>query len=229
MRDDRVRAALERLADPPERDRFFDELWEKAEANARRAARRWRRTSLVFAGVVVAASTAAGVLALGRANGPALVDRTLSCPSPNLANLVLVFAYLERTHALGYGNNRRPPEWGAVGATAEAVAYAAVGPTFKSGYTFDLVHCRPVPAIPLNHVGLPPPATFEGTDGEGNGWNCRAGRTFAVRLHATLTQSGRAVAVTLAIRSLTRARPVAYVEWTPTRFRAWLGPECTYG
>src|ERR1700686_1197489 len=108
MRDDQIREALERLPVPPEPPAFFNELWEKAGANDRRAVRRWRRASIAFATLAVAAATAAGVFAVGRAGGARIVDRTISCPTPTISHAVYVGASVKRINPIGIGTNRLP-------------------------------------------------------------------------------------------------------------------------
>jgi len=78
MRDERIHAALERLPDPAEGERFFEELWARADV-ADRAARRNARVLLVAAvAAVVVGAAAAGVLAF-RKTQPTLADRTVRC------------------------------------------------------------------------------------------------------------------------------------------------------
>src|SRR6478672_7906536 len=55
---------------PPERDRFFEDFWRAAEAEQRKAVRRWRRVAIAFAAIAVAATATA-----------ATVDQTWSCPA----------------------------------------------------------------------------------------------------------------------------------------------------
>ena len=45
-------------------------------------------------------------------------------------------------------------------------------------------------------------------------------------MRVTLAKNGLPVSAKLAIRSGKKLRPVAYVDWTPTRVRAWLAPGC---
>src|SRR2546421_534048 len=78
-----VSVDLSSLTAPPPRPGFRDELWERAEAAERRAARRWRATAFVAIAGALVATSAAGVLAVR--GGPAFTgtyDRTMSCPVP---------------------------------------------------------------------------------------------------------------------------------------------------
>lgn len=234
MRDDRVRSSLEQLLVPPEQPTFFDRFWQRTEVADRRAARRWRRTSIALAALLVTAGTAAGVLAVGNAGGATLVDRTISCR----AVTDLDSATLE----LG-AQIRLPPRYAGGGVVAQPGSiYAgfpqrtwaaaardvfANGQTFTSGYYYDGSNCKDVRAIPLVRSGLPSLGTFSKAGNSEFSESCDVARDslVTVRLRVSLSR-GTPTAARLAIRAGLRQRPVAYVDWTPTVIRAWVAPGC---
>jgi hypothetical protein len=238
MRDERVRAALERLPAAPERHRFFEELWERIDATERAAARRWRAAALVAVTVAIAGTAAAGVLAFGRAGG-ATVDRTLSCPVPQ--RKLVLFAHVKgpsifvRQAAYPHGKLVPRPALVELDAgryaaanmgitqvyeTTLAGAYAGASITQRAGYTLDGSVCRAAAAIPFTPGGLHPAGVFTGTQAAGVYKECPTGLLATFRMRVTLAKSGLPVAAKLIVRG------VAYVDWTPTRIRAWLAPSC---
>lgn len=77
--DENRRKALENLAVPPERARFFEELRERIHEHDRAMARRWRIVSLVLAVMLLAVFASATVLAETRNSSTTTIERTLSC------------------------------------------------------------------------------------------------------------------------------------------------------
>jgi hypothetical protein len=235
MRDERVRASLERVPVPAERSRFLDELWQKAEAGERRAARRWRRTSVVLAVIIVAAGTAAGVLAVGRAGGAKVVDRTIGCRVvTNLDSGTLELAAQVRLppRYAGGGVISQP---GSVTASSPQLLYAAAssnifanGRTAKSGYYFDESICQNAHAIPFVHTGLSSLGDFSRAGQTEFSEACDVARNsmVTVRLRVVLDSAGAPTAARLAIRAGRRQRPAAFVDWTPAAVRAWVAPGC---
>jgi hypothetical protein len=228
MRDVRVRAVLERLPVPPERAEFFEELWEKAEANERCAARRWRRTSLVFAVLVVAATTTAGVLAFGRATGATVIDRTIQCQTPNISHALYVGASVRRALPRTVPGATFPANAGGVGVEdISGIVLAGAGSLGKGGYTLDLnPPCRSARPLSFSQAGLPGPTTWQGTGGESSAWHCTLGAFATIRLRVTLDKARQPVAAALELATGAKARPAAYIDWTPTLVRAWVAPSC---
>ena len=239
MRDDRVRAALERMAPPTESPDFFARLWLRVEAAERRTVRRWRMLAVVAAVAAIAGTAAASVLAIGRSSG-AVVDRTLTCPAPR-GGLDL-FAH-EKTPSLyvyeaaAPGNRRLIPHPALVELdaarsvlvnagvtqvvqTTYAGAYAGTALTQKSGYTLDGSVCRAAPPIDFGSSGLNPARG-------GVYRECTAGSPVTFRARIVLSRAGLPVAAKLMLRGGgKRARSIAYIDWTPTRVRAWLAQGC---
>ena len=89
---------LDRLAAPPARTGFHDELWDRVEAAERAATRRWRRTSIALAVIAIGAIATATSLAaaLNTGSGRSVVDRTYSCVALSSGALptVLIAAYV---------------------------------------------------------------------------------------------------------------------------------------
>lgn len=235
MADQRVRALLERLAVPPQREGFFESFWVRAESDARRAARRWRFATVAVSAVALAAATSAGVLALGR-GGSTVVDRTLSCPVPDAGgvNVLQLVARLSGSPGYTLNGNTLP-----LPATVEldqgrtmfisqgkpyivATAYAGASPSLRDGYTFDTSVCAPAKPIPLSSTGLPAPWVYRGAHGGDITRACWLASRITVRLWVRLDSKHRPLSAILALRSGAKQRPVALVRWTPTLMRAWV-------
>ncbi len=218
MRDDRIRHSLERLPVPPEAPSFFDGLWREAEASERRAARRWRRTSIALSVIVITAGTAAGVFAVGRAGGETVVDQTLSCPVPGIADALDVGVRVKwpMQHGppgVGIGSNVAP---GVTFVGFPRYVLHANTVTYLSGAILDRTHCRTAPRqIPLSHAGLRAQWVLQNNRRWVNvGWSCSMTGFASIRLRATLGKSGSVTAAQLALSSGGKLR--AYIDWTPT-------------
>lgn len=240
MSDRKVRDELERLPIPEEPPDFFDELWLKAEQQERQAARRWRRIGVALITLVVTAGTGAGVFAVGRGSGVTVVDRTIACR---------VITNLDSGSIRIGSQVRLPPDhvnggvfyqpgslWVAGNAGAQPdLTYAAVSPnlviatkTVKGGYYLDRTICKKAAAIPLAPSGLPSLGTFSRAGNTGFDESCDVAKDSLVTVRMRVTESSANVptAAVLAIRSGDRQRPTAFVDWTPTRVRAWMAPGC---
>jgi hypothetical protein len=165
------------------------------------------------------------------------LDRTLSCPVPQHGgvNLLYLFARIKGEPPTRMYFWKLPnPATLEVDAARQlylvrntqhvlATTYAGASPTMKDGYTFDDSACRNTRPIPLARAGLPTFGVFNGKHGAyGLAQDCWLAPVATVRMRVTFGRSGRPVAARLALRSGSRLRPVAYVEWTPTRVRAWI-------
>ncbi|HWX09362.1 MAG TPA: hypothetical protein VNY33_05240, partial [Gaiellaceae bacterium] len=110
--------------------------------------------------------------------------------------------------------------------TTYAGAYAGAALTQKAGYTLDGSVCRTAKQIPFAPAGLRAAGVFTGAQGAGVARECPIGDPATFRMRVTLAKSGLPVAAKLALRGGKRLRPVAYVDWTPTRVKVWLAPGC---
>ena len=240
-----LRAMLERLVAPPARSGFHEELWDRIEARERAAARFWRTVAVAAFAVAAAAVSAAGVLAFGSGSAT-VVDRTLSCPvAPN--GQIALFAHVKgpsiRVHEASVPSGKLVPRPALVELdtgrgvivngglvqivqTTLAGAYAGESLTAKAGYTLDGGECSSVKAIPLASSGLRSAGVFTGGGAAGVYRECSVAQPATFRMRVTLAKNGLPVAVKLAVRSGKKLRPVAYVDWTPKRVRAWLAPSC---
>lgn len=233
MSDPRVREALERLPVPEERSGFFDDLWLKAEQEEREAARRWRRIAVALIALVVSAGTAAGVFAVGRGASATVADRTIACRV--ITNLDSGSIYigsevrLPPDHVNGGISYEPGSLWVAGNAGAQPeLTYVQVSKLVKGGYSFDGTICKKAATIPLARSGLPSLGTFSRGGNTRFDESCDVAKDslVTVRMRVTESSANTPTAALVAIRSGPRQRPTAFVEWTPTRVRAWLAAGC---
>jgi hypothetical protein len=222
---------LEDLVAPPPRERFREELWERAQQQDRRIARRWRALAIVAMVVAAGALGTAGVLAFG--SGPAVAngtyDRTASCPVP-IQGGVPAFQLWGGTHARAHYNGA----WHAI--PAQVAVYTGLGSTNQlaavaeapGGFGFPSTASVTVARAPLTQAGLPAAEVFVKGDGlgSGNGMTCLSGSRITIRIHATLDSTNTPVAAKVAIRTGKKARSIAYLDWTPKRLVAYVSPDC---
>lgn len=194
--------------------------------------------ALVATPAAIAAASAAGVLAVDRGSGGTVVDRTISCP---------VITQLDSgSIGLGAGvkgppvsdNGGTVPNPGYVGVGQEELAYAATstlksifvspGRTVKSGYFFNTTACKSAPAIPLARSALPSLGVFSHAGNTQLAESClvAANSLATVRMRVTLSAFGVPVAAQVAVRAGKRQRPLAFIDWTPTRFTAFASAAC---
>jgi hypothetical protein len=175
-----------------------------------------------------------------------VVDRTLACSvAPN--GEIALFAHVKgptiRVHEAGNPAGRLVPHpalveldtgrsvilnggiYQVVQATLAGV-YSGASLTAKAGYTLGGSGCLGAQTIPLGAAGLRSGGSFSGGGAAGVYRECSAAQPVTVRLRATLAKNGLPVVAKLAIRGGKKRRPIAYVEWTPKRVRAWLAPSC---
>lgn len=234
-----VRSGVERLVAPPARAGFHEEMWEKIEKRERASARRWRIAAISAATVAAAATSAAGVLAV-TGGGATVVDRTLACTvAPN--GQVALFAHVKgptiRVHEAGNPAGRRVPHPALIELdtgravilnggiyqvvqTTLAGVYSSASLTAKAGYTLGGSGCLAAKTIPLAPSGL------RSAGASGIYRECLVAQPATVRMRATLGKNGLPVSAKLAMRGGKKHQPVAYVEWTPKKVRAWLAPGC---
>jgi hypothetical protein len=233
----------QRIADhlrAPERPDFFDELWERAEADARRSAKRWRAAAIALAALAVAAVSAAAVVAArtdagAGATGLKIVDRTLVCGlKTDLGSGLRVFARLDEPKVpAGVGVT---PAGGVrlsgIGVFAvasrqwpEVLPNGKIG-QMKGGYGFDATVCQPTGPIPLAASGLPRVGVFTHATTDFVRLFCPyASAPMFVRMRVTV-RDGVPKAAQLAVRVGAHRRPVAFIDWTTKRFTAYGSNGC---
>lgn len=247
-----LRSELEKLQAPQPRPGFHDSLRQRIESEQRASSRFWRTVAIAAVVVALAASTAASVLAFG-AGSPTVVDRTLACPLA-LNDQIDLFAHVKgpamripgawiKVHNRSVRTTKVVPRPALVeldtgrsvlinGGVSEiaqttlAGAYAGSSLTAKAGYTLDGSDCKAAKSIPLSPNGLRSAGVFTGSGAAGIYRACDLAQPATFRMRLTLAKSGLPVAAKLAIRSGKKLRPIAYVDWTPTRIRSWLAPGC---
>ena len=228
---------LDRLAAPPARPGFREELWERVEAAERAATRRWRRLSVALA--VVAAFAVAGATALAAtlvsSKSPSAIDKTLSCTTSLQGQrpVIWVQANLKsRLIPVSSVDVLTNPAANSVVAgqqtqQSQQLAVAAA----KDGIGIDDVTCVPsTRRVPLARSGLHAAPTIT-TTFIGSLWqSCvlanrpRADRAL-LHVHVTLS-GGIPTNAELAVRNEVTNAPVAYVVWTPTRVVSYFAATC---
>lgn len=228
-----LRDALERLADqaPPPRDRFDEELWERVRAGERAARRRWRVATVAAATVAAAAVGATAVFALRGAPAGTTVDRTISCR--------MTTALSSATVGVGAGVTEPGPDGDAfAGVSNGQLTFAGAGKSIlpatgeklvTRGYYLDRTVCSGSRAkVPLAPSGLRSLGVFSRAGNAQMGEDCSVASNSAVtiRLRVVLSKPGVPVSAQLAVRGGKHPHPLAFVSWTPKRFRAYVAPGC---
>lgn len=236
-----LRNALERLVAlaPTRRGDFNDELWRRIRASERSAAHRWRAVALGAIAAAIAAGSAVGVLAMGRASGGTIIDRTVSCRLPTALGGTR-FAFGGRVdEPTVQQNGKTYPQPGGIGVSngfqpehtyvaASKLIYSGT-PTRveKDGYLFDTDYCRSTQPIPFTHAGLASLGVFSRAGNAELERQCFVGASpVTIRLRVTLAKAGTPVSAQLAIRAGKTQHSVAFVDWTPTRFTAFASSSC---
>lgn len=160
----------------------------------------------------------------GRAQSTAVrttIDRTLSCPVPAAAGVhpMYVNAQANQKPKTIPGDSGLQPN--------PATLYVGVSRTpllaFNSGTsdrTLAEDTCASAKQIPFSSKGLPLLGTFRVNDDRSVNRACWIGARVILRIRATLDGSGYPVAVQLKLLT-PRQRALAYIEWRPTRVRAY--------
>lgn len=235
-----LREVLEQLAEqaPPARDRFDEELWERVGVGERATRRRWRVAMVAAATLAIAAVGATGVFALRGTPAGTTIDRTISCR--------LTSTLASASFRIG-ANIKEPPAYAGGGVVAQpgevwvgtdALTYAgaskqltptAGGSPVKTGYyTDDTVCASSRTAVALSHAGLPSLGTFSRAGNTQMSENCSVApnSVLTIRLHVVLSKPGAPASAQLAIRGGKHPHPLAFVNWTPTRFTAYAAAAC---
>lgn len=238
-----LRDALGRIVAPAPSPSFHDGLRDRIQASQRARVRRWRAVALVTTAAAIAAASAVGVLAVGRASGGATtVDRTLSCRLPTVLGGTRFQVYarvdepavhqlgktLPRPGGVGVDNGYQPEHLYA--AASKLIGVEMPGYTInvvKDGYLFDKDYCTSARPIPLARSGLPSLGVFSRAGNVGFNIECNVGAAPpTIRMRVVLAKPGTPVAAQLVVRAGKAQRPVAFVDWTPTRVTAFASPAC---
>ena len=225
---------LDDLVAPPPRERFREELWERAQLQERRVARRWRALAIAATACAAAALGAAGVLAFSRgdsAAGATTYDRTLSCPMAVQGGVPV--ARLSAHARYSFFNNGQ--NFSMVSYTGvmdkNGQGYAGLA-AVKGSYGFAMPSlCTAAKRVPLEPAGLPLYDVYTaGQAGLGamdNGAQCFVGARATMRLHASIGRNDTPVSGRLALWTATnKPHPVAFVQWTAKRVAVYLSDDC---
>lgn len=227
-----LRDVLEQIAAqaPPPRERFDEELWERVRERERSNRARWRVATVVIATVAVAAAGAAGVFALRGTPAGTTTDRTISCRlTTTLASAGLdIGATVTEPGPYGAAS-----VWVGNGQATFAGAGKGIVPrpgTTTSGAYFDESDCTSSHAnVPLSRLGLRSLGVFSNSSRSADmRESCfmASNSSISIRMRVVLSRPGVASFAQLAIRGGKRPHPIAFVSWTPTRFRAYVAPGC---
>ena len=228
-----LREVLEQLAGqaPRSGDRFDEELWERVHASERRTRRRRRLAMVAAAAVALAAVGATSVFALRGTPARATIDKTISCRlTTTLASAGFYIAssvtepgpYGAASVWVGIGNGLY------AGAGKSLVPHVGAKPI--SGYYFDDNDCTSSQTtIPVSRSGLRSLGVFSNSSRSAQmreGCSVASNSSIAIRLRVVLSKPGVATSAELAIRGGKHSHPIAFVSWTPSRFRAYVAAGC---
>lgn len=228
-----LRDALEQLAEqaPLPRDRFDEELWERVRASERAARGRWRVGLVAAATVAIAAAGATSVFALRGARGGTTIDRTISCRMTTALSSATLQLGAAVTQPGPYGNAFA---WAGTGQTTFAAAGNSITPaagekSVTAGYYLDQTVCSSSHArVLLSRPGLRSLGVFSNAGQADMAEDCSVASdsTITIRLRVVLSKPGVPASAQLAIRGGKRPHPLAFVSWTPKRFRAYAAAGC---
>jgi len=226
---------LDEFVAPPARPGFREDVIRKGERE--RAAAGQRRVALlaVVSGVVVASFSTAGVFALEAGGTPRLIDRTQSHPAV-VQGGVPVFHIAAHAH----GVTRSQKTGGLVPLAAQLSIYVEQTATqwlyyegvtdAKKGFQTALEpQCSKAPQVPLGPAGLPKEGVYvrngPGLGGD-FGYRCLSGNRITIRMHAVISKAGAPTAAQLIVRTGKKLRPVAFIDWTPSKVTTYLSLDC---
>jgi hypothetical protein len=216
---------LERLAAPRATPDFAARLEAFVAERERARARRWRRVAIAAVAAALAATAAAGVLAFG--GTAAAVDETFACgPIPVVGGVNEIWVGATTRGVAHYGGAAHPFP-GGVSTSIGVQQREMVGVTgSQSAPTIDSLYCSRAPAIRPTRAGLTLDGVYRTGDiPNGPDKGCFTAARITIRLKAQFAH-GKATAAELYIASGARKRPVALLEWTPTKQTAYLAPGC---
>jgi len=239
MRDEWVRATLERAPVPDERPDFFADLWEEAQQRERASARRWRRTSVVLAFVAAIAISAAAVLGASAPHRAAagVTELRAACTAQDAGGLP---AFSIGAKPSGKPDpsliNVKPPPgyhidpslWIATGSgTSFGGGNVFSLNTYLSGYQIDRNACSTTRLpIALTRKGLPAAGVHLTDPNTELVRRCLGTARFAFRIRIVTGKAGVATSAKLAIVRARTGKLLAYYEWSPTRVDGWSVAAC---
>lgn len=228
-----MKPELEDLVAPPARERFREELWERAQLQDRRVARRWRGLAIAAMVIAAGALSTAGVLAFSSGSGAAgatTYDRTLSCPMAVQGGVPV--ARLSAHARYSFFNNGQNFSMVAFTGVVDknGQGYAGLG-AVRASYGFAMPSlCIAAKALPLRPSGLPLYDVYtNGQAGLGamdSGAQCFVGARATMRVHANIGRNDTPVSGQLALWTGKKLHPVAFVQWTPKRVAVYLSDDC---
>ena len=206
----------------PASEPFFEQLWREAERRQRLAARRWRRACIALAAVAAGAVAAAGVFA-SRVDGAAVVDQTWSCPvTPTVTGVprVELHGSVDTPRTTAFFRMTVMPD-----ASMEFHELTQLAFFHRpESLAFDSHRCRRTNAsVPLTPARLVPNSVVTTTFVGAFGALCATGSSIDFHVRATLSH-GTPTHARIAIRS--GRKPVAYVDWSPTRIATYFETRC---
>jgi hypothetical protein len=223
---------LDELVAPPARPGFREDVFRRADAQLRTAARRRRLALRPASGVAAVAASAAGVRALEAGGAPTLIDRTISCPVPIQGGVPVFHVVAGARSVLRTQSGSLLPVAAQLSVLVENQSSVAQSTylegvtSAKNGYSPVEPSCRAVhDAVPLVPAGLPKDAVYRRNQTRLEG-RCLSGGRITIHLRAQL-EGGAPYAAKLAVRTGKRLRPLVFVDWTPDKVTTWLSPDCS--
>lgn len=223
--------SLHDLTAPQPRPRFRDELWERAEAAERRAARRRRAVAIGALACAIAASASAGVMALQRvATFTGTYDRTMSCAVPIRGGAPVVRLGAHSAYStITFGKKFSVVAFAGF-STGTGGGLGSVA-DMRKGYGFPADSpCTAAASVPLAPSGLPLYEVYKpGEAGLGsmdNGATCLVGGHVRVRVHTVVRKDVPQFGQLALWTGTKKLRPVAFVDWAPKRVALYMSDDC---
>jgi hypothetical protein len=225
---------LERAAaSAPERQPSFrEELWRRIDV-AERARRRRRAAGLLGAIAVVGAGLAAGGVAAFQTAPARTVDNAYTCIVQDQGGIPVV--HVKAYARYRFRNNGKtfsfPPLAGFYDRAQNDLGTVAQA-THGYGHA-PAPLCTTAPPVALARSELPLLGIYRngspglGGGAGGNGAECPVGAHVAIRVRIVLDKRDVPVSARLALRSGKKLRPIAFVEWTPTRVTVYASDACS--
>ena len=227
---------LHDLKAPPAGPSFREELFERAELADRRAARRWRLVAIAATAAAVAAVSAAGAIAFGTGSsaGARTVDLSRVCSVPIQGGIPV--AWVTAHAKVARFNNGKTIHYAAFGGfgTQSGVNLGGVASVKEGVGISGPEWCKPTAPMPLKPSGLKLYDTYttdELSPGiDDFGVKCFVGAKVRVHLRALVGSNGVPSSAKLALwTGQKKLRPVAYIDWTPTKVKLYLSNnDCSY-
>jgi hypothetical protein len=214
-----VRDVLNRIPEPPESPTFFDELWRRAENADRSAARRWRRVAIAVVAAAITAAASVGVVAATRSPASTF-DSTVRCSLEDRGGVPAfsLAAYPGLTTPTGFVISS------SVIVTTGSNTQLLFMDWKQDHFRLDEQNCHAAPRIPLSRAGLPHvPQVFRRGQHVQFDLDCTVGK-LVFRLWMKRSSGGKVTEAKLAVRATKKAKPIAYVDWTPAKLTAYSVP-----